>query len=295
MWTVNLKGLHNVLEAARDYKLRRVVHLGSCHTENPHGLFNDADVRRPDGTMYAVIKRLQEECCRQHHEAHGTRIVVLRPDYIVDAALGIGRFGERLPGRLCGTDGWVDRRDLADAVVKALHRGGDFEILHAVHTTAPGRKPPVEVCNVSRTRRELGWSPRADLDKFRPLAPRIVDCHSHAWPAVSDAADDEKYPLHPTATPQMLAPASFDVAELKGFMHAAGVSRCVLVGHNIFHGADNSYLFDAVAAEPDTFRVTARERCSATRPSLTTTTTRGPASLAHCIPKPRACVRVSDC
>ena len=30
----------------------------------------------------------QEEMCRQHHEAHGTRILVLRPDYIVDAAHG---------------------------------------------------------------------------------------------------------------------------------------------------------------------------------------------------------------
>ena len=31
-----------------------------------------------------VSKRLQEEMCRQYHEAFGTKIVVLRPDYIVD-------------------------------------------------------------------------------------------------------------------------------------------------------------------------------------------------------------------
>ena len=68
-FSINLKGLWNVLEAARQRQVERIVHIGSCQTVHPQGVFFDADVRRPDGSLYAVSKRLQEEMCRQYHEA----------------------------------------------------------------------------------------------------------------------------------------------------------------------------------------------------------------------------------
>ena len=110
IWLVNLKGLYNVLEASRQAELPgRVVHLGSCFVKDPRdqsdAQFLSADVRRPDGSLYAVTKRLQEEMCRQYHEAHSLSTIVLRPDYIMDAELGIGRFKEALPGDICGQDG----------------------------------------------------------------------------------------------------------------------------------------------------------------------------------------------
>ena len=80
---VNLKGLWNVLNAARQRGIGRVVHVGSCQVEHPHGVFFDAHVRRPDGSLYAVTKRLQEEMCRQFHDAFGLAVVVLRPCSIV--------------------------------------------------------------------------------------------------------------------------------------------------------------------------------------------------------------------
>jgi acetylornithine deacetylase/succinyl-diaminopimelate desuccinylase-like protein/nucleoside-diphosphate-sugar epimerase/predicted TIM-barrel fold metal-dependent hydrolase len=259
MWTVNLKGLHNVLEAARDHRLRRVVHLGSASCEHPSGRFFDLELRRSEGSMYAIVKRLQEEMCRQHYEAHGTRIIVLRPDYIVYGALGVGRFGEALPGRYCGGDGWVDVNDLARAVLLAITRGADFDILHTVQTTFPGRRPPEATCNVARTRTELGWVPSVDLDRYRPSSPRMVDCHCHVWlgHAAGLAAG---YPLHPSmeaAGATALSPPSFDAKELTGYLHAAGVSRAVLVGHSVFHGSDNRYILSCVAADPSTFRATA--------------------------------------
>ena len=118
--------------------------------------------------------------CRHHYEAFGTRIIVFRPDYIVDSVLGIGRFLERLPGRFNAEAGWVCRHDLARAAVLALTRGGEFEVLHVVHTSAPGRRPPEQTCNVGRTRRELGWAPEAELHRYRPTDPPLVDCHCHA-------------------------------------------------------------------------------------------------------------------
>ena len=57
-WQVNLKGLWNTLEAAHAAEMR-VVHIGSAHTEHPSGEFYSSITRRPDGSLYAINKRLQ--------------------------------------------------------------------------------------------------------------------------------------------------------------------------------------------------------------------------------------------
>ena len=144
---INVKGLWNVLEAARRRRIRRVVHVGSCHVKHPAGKFFTADVRRPDGSLYAVGKRLQEELCRQYHEAHGLSIVVLRPDHIIDSGLGISRDGVKVEDELGG----ICRHDLAEACHRALESDLDFEILHvAAHPDAD------QYCNVAHTREVLG-------------------------------------------------------------------------------------------------------------------------------------------
>ncbi len=146
---INVKGLWNVLEAARRRQLRRVVHIGSCHVQHPGGTFFTAEVRRPDGTLYAVGKRLQEELCRQYHEAHGLSIVVLRPDSIIDSELGTTRDGTKVDdyiGRVC-------RHDLAEACHRALESDIEFDILHIA-----GHPDADKYCDVARTREVLGMT-----------------------------------------------------------------------------------------------------------------------------------------
>lgn len=161
---VNLKGLWNVLESARQRKMTRVVHVGSCQTVHPKGVFFTADVRRPDGSLYAICKRLQEEMCRQFYEAHGLSIVVLRPDYIVDSRLGIGFEKEKLgPGGRRTRNGWVCRHDLAEACRLALeHETLAFDIFHVVGTPEADK-----TCNVARSRDVLGLKYRGDLEQYR--------------------------------------------------------------------------------------------------------------------------------
>lgn len=161
---VNLKGLWNVLDCARRHGLRRVVHIGSCQTVHPKGVFFSAEVRRPDGTLYATCKRLQEEMCRQHHEAHGLSIVVLRPDYIVDSRLGIDFAREKLgPGGRRTRNGVVCRHDLAEACRLALeHPTIGFDIFHIVGTPEAD-----QTCNVARSREVLGLTYRGDLEQYR--------------------------------------------------------------------------------------------------------------------------------
>jgi len=160
----NLKGLWNVLECARAHRVKRVVHVGSCQTVHPQGTFFSADVRRPDGTLYATCKRLQEEMCRQYHEAHGLSIVVLRPDYIVDTRIGLGWAGEKLgaEGRRAKI-GWVCRHDFAQACRLALESDTiDFEILHTVNDPEADKH-----CNRARGIEVLGLEYKGDLAQYR--------------------------------------------------------------------------------------------------------------------------------
>ena len=145
---INLKGMWNVLESARRRKLRRVVHMSSCVVQHPEGIFLSSEVRSKEGSLYGITKRLQEETCRQYHDAYGLRIIVLRPCSIGDSRLGITRDGT--PAR--GGISWVCRHDLAEACHLALVSDTiDFDIMHtASHPDADKH------CNVARSRKFLG-------------------------------------------------------------------------------------------------------------------------------------------
>ena len=163
-WLINLKGLWNVLEAARRREMRHVVHIGSRETVHPSGVFFDASVRRPGGGVYPTTKRLQEEMCRSFQDAHGMRILVLAPDYIVDSRLGMGRFREKLgPDDTPLCNGWVCRHDLAEACRLAVENEVlGFDIFHIVGT------PEADLtCNVARSREALGLTYRGNLEQYR--------------------------------------------------------------------------------------------------------------------------------
>ena len=163
-WMVNLKGLWNVLESSRRRGIRRVVHIGSCETVHPAGHYLDTEQRRPGGGVYPITKRLQEEMCRSFWDAWGSRIIVLRPDYIVDSRIGLGRFREKLgPPDHPTRNGWVCRHDLAEACRLALENETiGFDIFHVVGTPEAD-----STCNVPRSREVLGLTYRGDLEQYR--------------------------------------------------------------------------------------------------------------------------------
>ncbi len=159
---VNLKGLWNVLEAARTRRIRRVVHIGSCQVVHPDGVFFTSEVRRPDAGLYSVTKRLQEEMCRQYHDAFGMSIVVLRPCSIVDLRKGIDKLGDPLePGSWSVS--WICRHDLAQACRLALEKEEiGLEVLNLAGSPEAERH-----CNVRRARETLGLEFAGDADPYR--------------------------------------------------------------------------------------------------------------------------------
>jgi nucleoside-diphosphate-sugar epimerase len=151
---VNLKGLWNVLESARRHGVVRVVHMGSCMMQHPDGLFFTSEVRSPEGSLYGISKRLQEEMCRQFYDAYGQRIIVFRPCSIVDSRLGTSR-----DGHPAGGNSWVCRHDLAQACHLALESDAiDFDVMHVA-----GHPDADQYCNVARSRELLGLEYKGQL------------------------------------------------------------------------------------------------------------------------------------
>src|SRR5688572_5330144 len=71
-------------------------------------------------------------------------------------------------------------------------------------------------------------------------SPGWIDAHSHIW-----TRDIEKYPLQEGKTLKDLDPPSFTTEELIETASKQGVSRVVLIAHNIYYRYDNSYMIDA--------------------------------------------------
>ncbi|MFG0332215.1 MAG: amidohydrolase family protein [Maioricimonas sp. JB049] len=92
-------------------------------------------------------------------------------------------------------------------------------------------------------------------------AKGYVDAHSHIWTQDTDA-----YPLAGNQTKQDLAPPSFTDRELLAVARPHGVTRVVLIQHKPYHGLDNSYIVDAIAANPGVFSAVACIEAAADRP-----------------------------
>jgi dTDP-glucose 4,6-dehydratase len=152
-FTINVRGMLNLLEAARVHGVRRFVHTSSGATQEgyPAGTFygNDLYPLKANGA-YSLSKVLQEELARNYHEQHGLSIAVLRPRDIIDLDRMVYTDGRPVTGFGWGT---IDRRDVASALVRALEIPGiTYECFHL--TATPGGE---RATDVARSEARLGW------------------------------------------------------------------------------------------------------------------------------------------
>jgi nucleoside-diphosphate-sugar epimerase len=149
----NVRGMYNLLEAARSRGVRQVVHMstGSVFTGHPETtrLTNDMPLRT-DGP-YGLTKILQEEICRYFGDRHGMDITAFRPWGISEVRLGTNKYGP------FECKGWyvIDRYDVAEAVALALRKPGSGFRAYLLAGNGKARErlewEPVE--------REFGWRP----------------------------------------------------------------------------------------------------------------------------------------
>ena len=125
--------------------------------QHPEGHFFSSEVRSPEGTLYGISKRLQEEMCRQFYDAFKQRTIVFRPCGIVDSYLKTNRDGS--PAGDPSGLGWVCRHDLAEGCHLALENEEvEFEVMHVA-----GNAEAEQYCNVRLSKDVLGLEYKGQL------------------------------------------------------------------------------------------------------------------------------------
>lgn len=159
---INVRGFLNLLEAARQCRVRRFVHTssGAVHTGYPADTFLTHDLYplKANGT-YALSKLVQEELARNYHDEYGLSIACIRPWSIIDAERMVTTDGAPVHGYSFGT---IDRCDVARALLCALNAPDMTYECFYVFATPGGYKKG----DVARTEARLGWKPvhRFDAD-----------------------------------------------------------------------------------------------------------------------------------
>jgi nucleoside-diphosphate-sugar epimerase len=149
----NVRGMYNLLEAARLLGVRQVVHMssGSVFTGHPGTPFLRNDTPYRTESPYGLTKVLQEQICQYFAARHDMAVTALRPWGIFDAKLGVNKYGPAT------ADAWhaIDRYDVADAVALALkHPGNGFR-----GYLLPGNAAARERLDATDVERDLGWHP----------------------------------------------------------------------------------------------------------------------------------------
>ncbi len=157
---INVRGIFNLLEAARVCEIQRFVHTssGAVHGGYPEDTFLTHDLYPlKASSSYDLSKLLQEELARNYHEQYGLSIACIRPWGIIDSDKMITTDGHPVNGYYFGT---IDRRDVAFALQCALEAPNIGYECFYIFATPGGYKKG----DVARTERLLGWEPTYRFD-----------------------------------------------------------------------------------------------------------------------------------
>ena len=201
----NVMGSWNVLQAAQENGVRRVVFFSSINAQGsvknshpPAYLPIDDDYPHQPSTPYQLSKHLGEEICRSFSARHGMITLCLRPTWVTQPSdYSHAGFGTESFLAHWRPDLWayVDVRDVADAVLRCLRIEGivhDCFLLAADDTSA--HIPTAEL--VARHFADVPW-PTVDPAHYFAGNPfrGLVDCAraktrlgwqpQHSWRDVS--------------------------------------------------------------------------------------------------------------
>jgi nucleoside-diphosphate-sugar epimerase len=159
---VNLLGAYNVMRAAVECGIRRVVHTGpfTVGLQHPAGFWYDWDLpddvpARPGDQLYILSKFLGQEVCRIFAEEHALEVPALLFCLFVEPTSP----PPDPPGLFPFAVSW---QDAARAIRQALHAPAlprPFEPLHILADLPHGKY------RNEKARRLLGWQPRDTLEQ----------------------------------------------------------------------------------------------------------------------------------
>lgn len=153
----NIIGTRNVLEAARDAGVRRIVHASSNHVMGMYDRYEEWPVyphQLPRGdSLYGVSKIFGEALGRFYHDEHGLDVINLRIGWFSEDPLDAEEDILRAM--------WLSPRDCAQVVRRAIEAEVRFGLFYAISDN-PNRR-----WSMTNTTLELGYRPQ---DSWTDLA-----------------------------------------------------------------------------------------------------------------------------
>lgn len=139
-WKVNLEGTRNIIAAAREAGVKRLLHIGTANSFGPGDEKNPGDETRPYASGrykldYMSSKYAAQELVLDAVEKGGLDAVVLNPTFMIgpyDAKPSSGTMilavnDGRMPGYPPGGRNFVYVKDVAVAIANAMEKGKNGE------------------------------------------------------------------------------------------------------------------------------------------------------------------------
>lgn len=134
VWETNVTGTRNVVEAALECGVRRLVYCSSIHAYDQRPVHDVLDEARGHGTPVTVYDtaKAQAEAEVRHGIERGLDVVILNPTGVIGpydaepSQLGqvfVDIYRRKLPALTTGGFDWVDVRDVVEAIMAAETRG----------------------------------------------------------------------------------------------------------------------------------------------------------------------------
>src|SRR5688572_30761783 len=154
---VNLAGVYNAFEAARQAGLKKVVFASTGQTILNYGKETHVTTEMParPSTVYACTKLFGEALARHYSEAHGMAMICIRLCYFRaynDPLL-------RIPDHEVQYD-WCSPRDLTQLLVKSIHSHVRFGIFFGISNNSKCH------WDLSNAREILGYEPQDNAADF---------------------------------------------------------------------------------------------------------------------------------
>lgn len=177
VYEANILGMRNVLEAARDASVRRVVFASSNHAMGMYDrdgawpVYNH-QLPRPD-SLYGVSKVFGETIGRFYHDEYGLEFIALRIGW------STGEISEAAVDILHAM--WLSPDDTAQVVERAIEASVPFGLYYAISDN-PNRR-----WDITNTMLELGYRPKDSWDRTLHEHEEVVEGGKPAdphWPDI---------------------------------------------------------------------------------------------------------------
>jgi len=133
--STNITGTKNILNAARNARVKKFIHFSSIHALNHEPVDITMDENRElainSKIMYERTKAIAEEWVLNQN-SHDFDVIVLNPTSIIGPVdtkpslmgdMMIGVYKQTIPGVVPGGYDWVDVRDVVKAAIVAIYKG----------------------------------------------------------------------------------------------------------------------------------------------------------------------------